>query len=272
MKIRQLFRDLRLFANARKTSVKFLLAILVALSLIALVSSLRSNAASEITDKRYQYTYFTDGDFRTDGLDKSLMFYEYLPSGLSWDTLSGMVANFTADGVRCQYRIFGYKSGGGGTLVFDSGGGGMYGQAIDITGAGFDYYNILLSAYDKDGTQIQVGNIDSGYVIFSWGELVQLPTTPPELVDAAESAAEGINGTATIPLPPSAVTTSTVTVDFSDLDTPADVTSELWEFGSAFNVMCTIFNYLLYSAEIRIRIAIGVCMTLCIVSYILTKI
>lgn len=155
---------------------------------------LKSTAASELTDSRYSFTYFVNGDFVQNGLDKSLMFYEYLPSGLSWDTLNSMVANFTADGVRCEYRVFGYKSGGGGTLVFDSGGGGKYGQAIDITGAGFDYFNILLSAYDKDGNQIEVGNIDSGYIVWGYGELVQLPTTPPELVDDVDSINEGING------------------------------------------------------------------------------
>lgn len=178
-----------------------------------MVNSLKSSAASEITDKRYKYTYFTDGDFQQMGLDKQLMFYEYLPDGLSWDTLQQMVANFTADGVRLEYRILGYKSGGGGTLVFDSGDKGTFGQAVDIQGANFDYYNIYLSAFDEDGVQQQVGHIDSGYIIFSWGELVQLPTTPPELVDGVQSIEEGINGTATVTRPPSSVTVTTVRID-----------------------------------------------------------
>lgn len=167
---------------------------MVLLCLTVTANSQKSSAASELTDKRYSFTYFVDGDFIQNGLDKSLMFYENLPSELSWDTLNSMVANFTADGVRLEYRIFGYKSGGGGTLVFDSGGGGKYGQAIDITGANFDYFNLLLSAYDKDGNQQQVGYIDSGYIVWGYGELVQLPTTPPELVDDVDSINEGING------------------------------------------------------------------------------
>ena len=52
-----------------------------------------------------------------------------------------MTCNVTAGGLRCHYRVLGYRSGGGGTLIFDSGWGGQYGQAIDIQGAGFDYYN-----------------------------------------------------------------------------------------------------------------------------------
>lgn len=269
MKIRQLLRDLRSFASARRTSVKLLSALLVLLSLIGVVSSLRSNAASEITDKRFKYTYFTDGDFRTDGLDKSLMFYEYLPSGLSWDTLSSMVANFTADGVRCQYRIFGYKSGGGGTLVFDSGGGGMYGQAIDITGAGFDYYNILLSAFDKDGNQIQVGTIDSGYVIFSWGELVQLPTTPPELVDGVQSIEEGINGTATVTRPPSSVTTvPTSTVDINAEDTASDVMTAA---SSGLVLISNVFAWFVTVPPIQIRAAIFAFLGLALIGFVLEK-
>ena len=176
------FRGLRLFVSVPLSFVKFLLVLLALLCLTVTANCLKSSAASELTDNRYSFTYFVNGDFVQNGLDKSLMFYEYLPSGLSWDTLNSMVANFTADGVRCEYRIFGYKSGGGGTLVFDSGGGGKYGQAIDITGANFDYFNILLSAYDKEGNQIEVGNIDSGYIVWGYGELVQLPTTPPSLL------------------------------------------------------------------------------------------
>lgn len=238
------------------------------LSLIGVVSSLKSSAASEITDKRYRYTYFTDGDFRQEGLDKSLMFYEYLPDGLSWDTLNSMVANFTADGVRCQFRIFGYRSGGGGTLIFDSGGGGMYGQAIDITGAGFDYYNILLSAFDKEGTQIQVGNIDSGYVIFSWGELVQLPTTPPELVNGVQSIEEGINGTVTVTLPPSDITTATVSYDQDPDDIATDLNDASW---NGFLIIQRCFHYLFYDSVMQVRAVLFACIALAIIGFILSK-
>jgi hypothetical protein len=199
------------------------------------------------------------------------MFYEYLPDGLSWDTLNSMVANFTADGVRCQYRIFGYRSGGGGTLIFDSGGGGMYGQSIDITGAGFDYYNILLSAFDKDGTQIAVGNIDSGYVIFSWGELVQLPTTPPELIDGVQSIEEGINGTATVTRPPSIVTTVTVTTDDVGLPDHNGVNADIMQFGAGFHIVQYTFGWLFYRSEMRLKLFVEICMGLAVVSYVLSK-
>lgn len=238
------------------------------LSLIGVVSSLKSSAANEITDKRYKYTYFTNGDFVQNGLDKSLTFYEYLPDDLSWDTLNSMVANFTADGVRCQYRIFGYRSGGGGTLVFDSGGGGMYGQAIDITGAGFDYYNILLSAFDTDGTQIQVGNIDSGYVIFSWGELVQLPTTPPELVDGVQSIEEGINGTATVTRPPSSVTVTTVRID---VDAQSAVDNAAAGALHGFAVIGGIWQKFTSFPWASMRGAFAAAISFAIIGYILSK-
>lgn len=269
MKIKQLLRDLRSFANAQRISARLLSALLVLLSLIGVASSFKSKAASEITDKRYRYTYFTDGDFRQDGLDKSLMFYEYLPNELSWDTLNSMVANFTADGVRCKYRIFGYKSGGGGTLVFDSGGGGTYGQAIDITGAGFDYYNILLSAFDDDGNQIAVGNIDSGYVIFSWGELVQLPTTPPELVDGVQSIEEGINGTVTVTRAPSSVTTvPTSTVDINADDAAEDIMTAA---PSGFVLISHIFSWFITETPLQVQAAMYAFLALALIGFILEK-
>lgn len=186
-------KGLRLLISVTRNLLKFLLVVLALLVIIEQASFLKSNAAS-LTDNRYRYSYFTNGDFVQDGLDKHFVFYEYLPDGLSWDTLNQMVVNITADGVRCDYRVFGYRSGGGGTLVYDSGGRGQFGQAIDITGANFDYYNVIVSAYDDTGTQIQVGTIDSAYIIFAYGELVQLPTTPPELVEHAASIDDAING------------------------------------------------------------------------------
>lgn len=266
--VRQLLRDLRLFVSARKISVKVLSALLVLLSLIGLASSLKSNAANEITDKRYKYTYFTDGDFQQMGLDKQLMFYEYLPDNLSWDTLQQMVANFTADGVRLEYRILGYKSGGGGTLVFDSGDNGSFGQAVDIQGANFDYYNIYLSAFDEDGVQQQVGHIDSGYVIFSWGELVQLPTTPPELVDGVQSIEEGINGTVTVTRPPSNITTATIPYNQDPDDIATDLNDAAW---NSFLVIQRCFHYLFYDSIMQIRALMFACIALTVIGFILSK-
>lgn len=150
-----------------------------------------------------------------------------------------MVVNITAGGVRCDYRVFGYRSGGGGTLVFDSGGRGQFGQAIDITGAGFDYYNVIVSAYDDTGTQIQVGTIDSAYIIFAYGELVQLPTTPPELVEHAASIDEGINGGQVSTLPTD--DTELPTIDDAPLDTSINIPSEAGGFLGLIGSILTFF-------------------------------
>lgn len=227
-----------------------------------MVEPFTSSATSEITDNRYQYVYYTNGDFQTDGLHKQFMFYEYLPSGLSWDTLTQMTCNVTAGGLRCNYRVLGYRSGGGGTLIFDSGWGGQYGQAIDIQGAGFDYYNIILSCVDDTGQEVQVGNIDSAYVVFAYGELVQLPTTPPELVDGVQSIDDAINGgteenvdSYSDSLPninnsdiPSSISTSTFTTYFAFI---GYIWSRLrsvgaWNAVITFAISCAIIGYVIY--------------------------
>lgn len=231
----------------------------------------QATAASDITDKRYQYSYFTNGDFSQDGDNKQFMFYEYLPSGLSWDTLNQMTVNAVAEGTRCKYRVLGYKSGGGGSLCYDSGWNGEFGIAIDITGANFDYFNVILSVYDDSGQQYTIGNIDSCYIVYAWGELVQLPTTPPALVDGVQSIEEGINGTATVTRSPSIVTTVTVTYDTSDLPDADGVIGEVQQFGAGFQIVQYTFGWLFYSADFRIRLFIEISMSLAIISYVLSK-
>lgn len=222
----------------------------------------QATAASDITDRRYQYSYFTNGDFQQDGDDKQFMFYEYLPSGLSWDTLNQMTVNAVSEGTRCNYRVFGYRSGGGGTLVYDSGDGGEFGVAIDITGANFDYFNVILSV--PDGA---VGNIDSCYIVYAWGELVQLPTTPPELIDSAAAIESGINGTATETLPQNITTVTYTTMSFSDRDIQIYSTS----FGTGWQWVTVAFDRLYRHSTDRIANFIAIFLILAPVAYILTK-
>lgn len=229
-----------------------------------------TSSAASVTDKRYQYTYFTNGDFQQDGDNKQFMFYEYLPANLSWDTLNQMTVNAVAEGTRCNYRVLGYRSGGGGTLVFDSGWLGQYGVAIDITGANFDYYNVILSLptdFDEN-TPATVGNIDSCYIIFAWGELVQLPTTPPELINGVDAIESGINGTATETLP---TVVSTATFTTMVLDDPNSITNSSQQFSAGWNIIQTTFKWIYSQSDIRFTIFIAMMMTLAVVSYIFSK-
>lgn len=227
----------------------------------------QATAASDITDRRYQYSYYTNGDFQQDGDNKQFMFYEYLPSGLTWDSLNQMTVNAVAEGTRCKYRVLGYKSGGGGTLCYDSGFKGEFGIAIDITGANFDYFNVILSVYDDSGQQYNIGNIDSCYIVYAWGELVQLPTTPPALVDSAEAIESGINGTATETLP-TVLTTVTYTTIAIDKDSAA---ADINYFGAGWQIVQYTFGFMYDRAASWTTYFLTAMMFVALLSYVLSK-
>lgn len=160
--------------------------------------------AASITESGSYAFYQSNGDFGSDGGDgKQYLFYKYMSDfdSFTWDNLNYMTVNAVSDGVRLKYRITGFRSGGGGTMVFDSGW-SQYAVATEVKGANFDYYLLELRAYDTDGVQIPLRTIDSVVTYFGYGVSVQLPTTPPELVDSAQNIESAIVGGEVETLPP----------------------------------------------------------------------
>lgn len=191
------FKGLRLFLSVPLSLGKFLLALLVLLILTVAANSLKSEAAAINQTDVYTY-YQSDGDFGSDGGDgKQFKFYKYMSdfSAFDWNNLNHMYVVAVSDSHKLYYRITGYRSGGGGTLMFDSGWTAPN-TSVDCRGANFDYYLIELRRYDDGltGEQTQVGYLDTIYTSFSYGTEVQLPTTPPEIVTGIQSIEEAING------------------------------------------------------------------------------
>ena len=225
----RLLRAVLRYLKSRPKPVKLLLlalSVLLILTNTDVLQILESNAAEPTQNENYAY-YQGDGDFNSDGdLGKQYAFYKYISDfdEFDWSNLRYMTVNAVSDGTRLQYRITGYKSGGGGTLIFDSGW-HMYATAVQVEGAGFDYYLLELREYDENGQQVQIGYIDSIVTYFGYSEVVQLPTTPPELVTGVQDIQSAIVGGEI-----EEVTTDTADLpsynsgDISDTETPSAIT------------------------------------------------